>query len=145
MRRNFLALTLVGLLALGDSHRPEARSRLIPCTSEPIGARAPSLTFSLAPCAGAQRWIEPTRLLPAPLELGAVHAGALVAIEHALYAVDDVRLAARLDGVEWWTGSAIRRDYARVWLHVGARGSSEHACALVYREQGRWLLHGWHD
>jgi protein ImuB len=163
----------VGLLALEDAHRPEAASRLLPATldAEPRKKSAARAQLSLP-----GEWSRPkeplpppARLLPAPIPLGKVTSGGVVAIgdsprgigagdEPHLFAITKMEHLMRLDGVEWWTRSPASRDYARAWLMSGsdeeARGAkgksaAKAACAeaLVYvvRKTGEMYLHGWYE
>ena len=147
----------VGLLHIGDSHRPEDRSSLHPPEARALlsrGATPPRAeegphTFAPPPLVdGAQPWREPCRLLPRPREIDALRPDSFLSIERTLYTVEALRLCTRLEGVAWWTGAPTTRDYARVWLQSASHrssGSVEHTCALVFRERGRWLLQGWFD
>jgi protein ImuB len=140
----------VGVLSVLDAHRPEARSALCPVARvdaprSPVHADA-ERDEEDAP------GLSPTRLLPEPVPLGRVRAGAVVAVDQRLYAVESARFVWRLEGVEWWTARPSSRDYARVWLVAGDRsrrpgasvgpGSGE---ALVYvdRATGEYFLQGW--
>jgi protein ImuB len=111
----------------------------------------------------------PARLLPAPIPLGKVTSGGVVAIgdsprgigagdEPHLFAIARMEHLMRLDGVEWWTRSPASRDYARAWLVSGSdegargakgKGTAKAACAeaLVYvvRKTGEMYLQGWYE
>ncbi|MBM4358548.1 MAG: hypothetical protein FJ096_10620 [Deltaproteobacteria bacterium] len=167
--------TRVGILAVTDSHRPEARSACIPVPhaaqarttsphprsrrSAPDHARhdsTPSTGASspppgdVGPASGSMLALgnEPTRLLPEPLCIGSLRPGALVGTGRTLYVVEHLRLAARLEDVEWWTVSPVSRDYARVKLRTGLSATQhEHAEAWVFvdRLTGRAFLHGWFE
>ncbi|MBM4374065.1 MAG: DNA polymerase Y family protein [Deltaproteobacteria bacterium] len=160
----------VGVLEVKDSHRPEARSVLVPApydrNGEPRGlgprkrrstSRVASAPSELPPPQqgveeGASSSLhltrEPTRLLPEPLCIGQLRPGGLVAAGPLVYLVDHLRLSSRLDGVEWWSANPISRDYARVRLHATFQGRrAEHAEAWIYMERstGRAFLHGWFE
>ncbi len=140
----------VGVLSLGDSHRPEARSKLVP--ADPYGTRplvlappsqaAPSLapgplttghtgegTATKAP----GLLLEPTRMLSQPIEIGRLEPGALIGVKTPssrfassssgcnLYRIERLELATRVDRVQWWTPSPVCRDYAHAWLRTGER------------------------
>lgn len=132
----------VGVLRVGDSHRPEARSELVPIdpSSRPAAPQKPEN-------ASAEPWslAEPTRLLPHPIEIHErrPRPGGLLPLSNRLYLVDRVEQRTRIDGVEWWTPEPVRRDYARLTLHAG----EEHTEAWVYRDRhsGRCYLHGWFE
>lgn len=142
----------VGVLELVDTHRPEARSRLVACNPASSGVkemetRAPALVATAhAP--------EPTRLLPEPLELtqtdavggrvaSSIRPGSLVAAERHLFILDRTRLSHRLEAVEWWSAQPLRRDYLRAWFHAASgpppagrarRGDSETTGASAHTE-----------
>jgi protein ImuB len=133
----------VGVLSQVDSHRPEARSALVPIDlrerrrrrAKPATASgtAHALTSALVP--------EPTRILARPIPVGTLQPGALIAAGvvttgprgaarfreaqqtsggHSLYLIDHLKHASRIDQVEWWTPDPVCRDYARAWLHTSA-------------------------
>jgi protein ImuB len=164
----------VGLLAIEDAHRPEAASRLVPATlgAEPRKRRGAREQLSLP-----GEWSRPqeplpppARLLPAPILLGKVTRGDVVAIgsspqigaggEPHLFAIEKLTRLMRLDRVEWWTRQPASRHYARAWLtsggDEGARGASgkngrsgakaASAEALVYLvKTGEMYLQGWYE
>jgi len=130
----------VGTLELCDSHRPEAKSKLVPprlesterAASKPARLRKTEPSFAELPGA-------PTRLLPEPCELfGPLRVGASLAIDRSLYTIDHLRFEQRLDAVEWWGHAPVTRDYVRLWLQ-GASGGFE-AVAYVDRSTGRRYL-----
>jgi protein ImuB len=144
----------VGTLALRDSHRPEARSVLVPVDPS---ARREAPTVAADPLSPILL-PEPTRILPEPILVGRLSAGSLVSATSHLYLVDRLRLSARIDRVEWWSPSPISRDYARAWLRTNVREASqssarivrehaEHAEAWMFvdRTSGRGYLHGWYE
>jgi protein ImuB len=158
----------VGLLAVEDAHRPEARSRLVPVAPEAApkgrGKRAKEqLSFPGAWSRQANDDAIPTpaRLLPAPISLGRVVNGAVVSIggERQLFAIEKMRFLMRLDGVEWWSRSPASRDYARAWLGSGedgdrllkprgakrGKGASGEALLYVVRKTGEVFLQGWYE
>jgi protein ImuB len=133
----------VGTLRLGRAHRPEARSALRPVLS----TSAPPCPAPVAPGepGGPSLGWHTTRLLPAAAPIGGarLEVGQLVLLGATPpFELRGVRLDARLDALEWWTGSPLRRDYARVWL-AGARGDGATAWVYVDRELGESYLHGW--
>jgi len=118
----------VGLLSIADAHRPEARSRLQPIAASAPGGRAAARRGRAAQLSFPGAWsaqprpdpaMDPVRLLPAPIPLGRIKNGAVVAIEQQLFAVEGMRLVMRLDKAEWWTRSPASRDYVRAWLSSG--------------------------
>jgi len=133
-----LGRTRVGVLSLADSHRPEARSKLVP--ADPHGSRPATPTTSqvddLTDSLAHIMMPEPTRILPQPIEVGPLEIGALIGAKaHApsssahqqrctLYLVDRLELSSRIDRVQWWSASPVCRDYARAWLRTGARHDS---------------------
>jgi protein ImuB len=154
----------LGLLAIEDAHRPEAQSRLVPVT---LGARREQLAFPGAWSRPASAIPPPCRLLPAPIPLGKVGGGGMVAVgdsprdgDPQVFAIEKMTHLMRLDGVEWWTRTPASRDYARAWLVSGhAEGRLERAArgksgvkaasgeALVYvmRRTGEVFLQGWYE
>jgi protein ImuB len=137
-----------GVLAVVDSHRPEARSELREASG--LGPQASARkSSSRGPRPEARGLKEPSRVLPEPIFIGRVGPGALIGADHGMYLIDHLRMCARLDGVEWWRESPVSRDYARVHVHTGLanRGRADHAEAWVFVERttGRAYLHGWYD
>ncbi len=157
----------VGVLAVRDAHRPEARSELVPAHVA-LGAggkrRGDQLSFpgewskrrtSLADA-------EPARLLSSPIPLGKIGPGAVVAVDPdargvgsrvpnpRLFAVERLSFVMRLDGA-WWTKSSVSRDYARVLLSSGdrrspaGRGATAEALVYVERKTGEAYLQGWFE
>jgi len=165
----------LGLLAIEDAHRPEAQSRLVPVTLGDAGrgprARREQLAFPGAWSRPDEAFPPPSRLLPAPIPLGKVGGGGMVAIGDALkgpseggdphvFAVEKLAHLMRLDGVEWWTRTPVSRDYARAWLVSGnaegrferaARGkggvkaANGEALVFVLRRTGEVFLQGWYE
>jgi protein ImuB len=82
----------VGVLELCDSWVPEARVRLVPATIE----RAPAAVSS----AGWASSGEPSRLLAAPMSVGALESPLLLA---------------RFEAVEWWRRGVRALDYVAAW------------------------------
>jgi len=114
----------VGLLSLCDSHRPEKRSVLLPMSGKK------KRKSKVAPACPAMDRI--TRLLPEPqLIRSSLRAGETFGIGTELYTLKSLRFLQRLDGVEWWTECAVRRDYHWAWLE-SARGGTE---ALIFTDR----------
>lgn len=148
----------VGVLEVVDAHRPEARSRLAPASPASTERRAAA---PAAPSEEAQALVPPgpARLLPKPIPLGQVGRGAIVAVDRQLFAIERMRFAMRLDGVEWWTPTPASRDYFKVWLSSGAPqggggarsfaqgearpGPAGEAWIYVDRATGEAFLQGW--
>jgi protein ImuB len=149
----------VGILSLVDSLRPECKSVLVPAfavrrtrsrrtaksqrNTPKIPRETPQDASSLT---AAERSVHtgwpraPTRLLENPVPLdAALRPGATLAIEERLYSIERVEFEQRLQAVEWWTRSAVARDYWRLWLS-GAEGGLE-AIVYVDRNTGARLLH----
>ncbi len=151
----WLGPTRLGVLSEVDSHRPEARSRLVPVDLKSEAGYVQMTWDSLF-------HPEPTRILPAPIAMGsnfaghphpgsALATGSLIHVDHHLYLVDRLRLSARIDRVEWWSPSPVSRDYARAWVHHDLRRNdreqTERAVAWMFvdhrTKQG--FLHGWYE
>jgi protein ImuB len=137
----------VGVLRVVDSHRPEARSELVPV---PLSHRP--LVMNLVRSNSLQAWLhEPTRILPAPVGIGKVRPGSLIGADRHMYLIDHLRMSARLEGIEWWRLHPVSRDYARVHVHSGLsngpRHALDHAEAWIFidRSTHRAYLHGWFD
>lgn len=136
----------VGVLAVVDTHRPEARGKLVaPGASSPRKASRSSRAVEAARAAEAK---EPTRLLPEPIPLGSVSVGATVFVGRAAFEIVRVAFDRRLDGIEWWSRSneAVSRDYLNVWLAARSHGSQDRSItegwAYVDRATGQAFLHG---
>jgi protein ImuB len=130
----------VGVLTIVDTHRPEARSKLIsPADPKPkrgrIEASDPPRTSK-----------EPTRLLPEPIPLGSIAIGSTVFVGHATFEIVRVAFDRRLDGIEWWARSEVSRDYVNLWLAspslAGSGRSITEGWAYVDRSTGETFLHG---
>lgn len=113
----------VGVLEASAAFRPEARSKFVPMADldakRSLPASLDEIDESDVP--------EPTRLFAAPLPLGRITKGAVVAVEGRMYVIEHVRFAMRLDGVEWWTKSAASRDYGVAWFVAGPGTASTNA------------------
>ena len=137
----------VGTLQTRGSHCPERKSLL--CPIEDISGETSWAATSLAAGIGQ----ELTRLLPAPLEVHftAVHSTALKSGQSmsvdglGRMGIERVQFDSRIDGVYWWQGRGISRDYYYVWC-TGAR-SEPMGRAWMYRDRdsGHVWLHGWYD
>jgi len=103
----------LGVLALCDAIRPEARTRLVPVTD--VDAKTPSI---VAPFAEPRNLLYPARLLKKPLPLGRA-GSSVIAVTGQLYVVERRRFVARLDDIEWWTDQPCSRDYYRATLVSG--------------------------
>ena len=154
--------TRIGVLALNDSHRPEAQSRLVPVDPK-VSSKAPSKTQNKTKAESKKQRLasllmpEPTRILPTPIPIGSLSPGALVNADHTLFLIDRLRLSARIDRVEWWSAAPVCRDYARAWLrthlkrqgpaHLGPRDHTELGEAWVYvdRQTRQAFLQGWYE
>ncbi|HMJ16460.1 MAG TPA: DNA polymerase Y family protein [Polyangiaceae bacterium] len=150
----------VGVLSLVDSLRPEHKSELVPALAArrtrtrrvPVKAgKTAKRTQGVGADAGARSisdrsvhtgWPRaPSRLLQRPVPLDAVlRVGATLAIEEHLYSIERIEFEQRLDAVEWWSRTAVARDYLRLWLG-GAAGGLE-AIVYVDRNTGARFLHG---
>ena len=160
----------VGVLRLVNSHRPEAQSQLAavdPQRSQALSGERQRSAESAHEAVNRILIPEPTRILPQPILVGKLTAGALIGAEHNLFLIDRLRLSTRMDRVEWWTGSPVSRDYARAWLRTGLGGAggkpslahsqpgsvrrhaeqAQHSEAWMFidRNSRRGYLHGWYD
>lgn len=158
----------VGLLRLGDNHRPELKSLFSPCRVEEDSGRefrprkprkSNPKTVSNAstsrvpansngahrvaahPMAASQsQTLEGvTRLLEPPTLIEPpLRVGTTVFLQHQPYVIERLRFEERLSGVQWWGRQSIARDYLRLFLQ-GTSGGLE---ALVYvePENGRCFL-----
>ncbi len=150
----------VGVLAVGDDHRPEQRTRLVGvfeaderrCAEDRRGRVSKKPTqASKKPTRGAclDRVApgEPARLLPAPVSLGpaagaALKPGGTVFVGREVFVVSRARFDRRLDAVAWWSGDPVCRDYLRVTLESARRDAAE-AWIYVDRVTGEVMLQGW--
>lgn len=155
----WLGPTRLGVLSEVDSHRPEARSRLVPVDLSSAGH--PHLRSSVVPTWDNLFNPEPTRILPEPIAMGASSAGhpgssrlstgSLIHADHNLFLVDRLRLSARIDRVEWWSPSPVSRDYARAWVRTNLQRHDQEqteygqAWMFVDRRTKRGFLHGWYE
>ncbi len=113
----------VGVLALRDALRPEARAQLVPvkdvdaevAEAEPPAERDPMC---------------PARLLRTPISLGRA-GSSVIAVTGQLYVVERRRFIARLDDVEWWTDTPCSRNYFRATLSSGTVPRSVQPAALA--------------
>lgn len=156
----------VGLLSEEDAHRPEAQSRLVPVSldgSKKKVAREEQLSFPGAFSERKDPIPPPARLLPAPIPLGKVGKGGVVAIgatpkgpggDPQIFAIEKLSFLMRLDGVEWWKKNPASRDYARAFLVSGgdergarkkAKAASSEALVYVVRRTGEMFLQGWYE
>lgn len=125
----------VGVLQIVDTHRPEARTRLV--------SPAPRRTnpSDLAQAAGN----EPTRLFRVPIPLGSITVGATVFIGHAAFEIVRVAFDRRLDGIEWWLRDqgTLSRDYVNLWLAHSPPDPARLAHAQGGSTQSRSITEGW--
>jgi protein ImuB len=157
----------VGLLAEEDAHRPEAKARLVPVeldgSAKKGSARKEQLSFPGAWSEKKDPIPPPARLLPAPIPLGKVTKGGVVAVggsprgpggEPLIFAIEKLELLMRLDNVEWWSKTPASRDYARAWLASGGdergprakvKAASGEALVYVVRKTGEMYLQGWYE
>jgi protein ImuB len=138
----WLGPTRLGVLQEVACHRPEARSRLVPLAEPSVKSRRtqslePKLVFS-------QRSVEPTRLLPRPIEVGVLEPGKTIGVGMNLFVIDRLSLVARIDSVEWWSPEGVSRDYARAWLSLPGALCAD-AWVYVDRKSGKGVLHGWFE
>jgi protein ImuB len=143
----------VGLLATRDSHVPEDVCHLVQSLE-----LKPSERMTEPP-----PWA-PSRLLPTPVPLGRLtrtpRSGGgpgepeLLVVGPGLpFTARNIRFVLRLDGIGWWTPTAVARDYFHAWL--GGTKNTENAAAageaagralfFVDRRTGEAFLHGWDE
>lgn len=145
----------VGLLRLGDNHRPELKSLFSPYRLEESAGNKPrskksrtnaTAASSAADCpantngsvsnrplaANQPHTLEGiTRLLERPIAIEPpIRVGATVFLQHQAYVIARMRFEERLDGIEWWGKQSISRDYWRLFLQNPSGGLE----ALVYVE-----------
>lgn len=123
----------VGVLESVDSHRPEARGRLVPVDFKDHrrpGSSPPDEEL-------------PTRILPEPIPIATPDRDALIVIDKKTFIVERLRHTARLDDVEWWSSEPLHRDYARVWLR--ADDDESEAWIFIDRSTGQAHVHGWFE
>jgi protein ImuB len=151
----------LGVLAVRDDHRPEARTALEPpqlddappprvrraaarrAPNGPPGGRASDFDLDLLP--------SPTRVLgraPVVSISGRVGRGTRLRLGARAFVVEDVVFDRRVDGARWWTDAPAARDYMRVWLRSDApppgrpAGACVEAWIYVDRATGAAVLQG---
>jgi hypothetical protein len=125
----------VGVLECVDSHRPEAKSQLVPL----VGRARRSRRRRRAQKPGLRLAVEPTRLFSPPVPLRTeLRVGATLSLGRQLYSIEQLSFEHRLDGTEWWSPYGARRDYLRLWLS-GVEGGLE-ALVFVDRKTGARFL-----
>lgn len=159
----------IGLLAIEDAHRPEARSRLVPIAPGSHEAKRKRsrrgagqlLLPAVSSASPADEIPSPVRLLPRPVPLGQVGKGSVIAVgpERRMFVIEEMQYLAKLDHAEWWERSPVSRDYARAWLASGeggaslqqqrgaarGKGASGEALLFVVRRTGEVFLQGWFE
>jgi protein ImuB len=141
----------VGILRLFDTHRPEAKSALVPLRlsrQAALSQRVKGRERHRKPRGGLRKtWppapdltLAPTRLLTRPLRVGVpFEAGALLSMDQRLYSLEKLTFEQRLEDVEWWTESKVARDYLR--LVLGNPDGKLEALAFVERSTGQRYLY----
>lgn len=88
--------------------------------------------------------LHPTRLFPRPVPLAVkLEQGATVVIGGTLFTIEQAEFERRLSEIEWWSVTAISRDYWSLWLH-SPTGSCA-ALAFVDRKTGQRFLQALYD
>lgn len=88
--------------------------------------------------------LQPTRLFPKPVPLAVkIEQGATVVIGGTLFTIEKAEFERRLSEIEWWSVTAISRDYWSLWLH-SPTGSCA-ALAFVDRKTGQRFLQALYD
>jgi len=124
----------VGVLAIRDAIRLEARSQLVPVEEIDGRREGKSVDRDEAPQVSDARFdpengaapidpLRPARVLRSPVSLGRA-GSSVIAVTGQLYVVERRRFLARLDDVEWWTEVPCTRDYFRATLTSGAAPST---------------------
>ena len=125
----------VGVLEYIDSHRPEAKSRLVPLQRRQAKRRKKQEPQPACPPFAH----EPTRLFSPPVPIHTeLRVGATFAIHHRLYTIEEISFEQRLDVTEWWSPDSVSRDYLRLRL-AGVEGMIE-ALVFVDRKSGARFL-----
>ncbi len=142
----------VGVFELVDTHRPEARSRLVPVDVAHLRPRRrgqrPTRTRQLpsatpTPVAEEACHDHPTRILPEPLPIPSPDKSALIVVDKQAFVVESIRHCARIEQIDWWSADPLHRDYARARLRTD-RETTE-AWIFIDRKTGRAYLQGWFD
>jgi protein ImuB len=88
--------------------------------------------------------LQPTRLLPKPVPLTVkLERGATLVVGSRLFTLSEARFERRLSEIEWWSATAISRDYWRLWLTSPSGGCA--ALAFVERKTGKRYLQALYD
>jgi protein ImuB len=118
----------VGVLAMRDAFRPEARAELMPVKDidgEVAEVDPPAEKDPMCPA----------RMLRTPISLGRA-GSSVIAVTGQLYVVERRRFIARLDDVEWWTDTPCSRNYFRATLSSGTMPRSAQPAAFTATASG---------
>jgi len=152
----------VGVLHVGDDHRPERRSLLLGIHEAAPRSESKKKQLPLFAREGLDP-PEPTRVLPEPISLActveggrraaAFTTGSTLFVGREAFVVEAIEFDRRLDSVAWWTRKSASRDYLRVTMSHGhgqsakqshkGRESSAQAWVFVDRRSGEVFLQGW--
>lgn len=140
-----------GFLRLSDSHRPEKVSLLQPASASQLnddlkhsGSRKINARQAGSGKANPHRSRLPNRLLSQPITLtGPIRSGALLSVGQQIYSIKKTAFEKRLDAVEWWSDSAVSRDYVRVWLENAS--SALEVLVYIDRTSGQRFLQAIYD
>jgi protein ImuB len=134
---------------------PCARAGVVTAPATPeVGTDAASMTsaemvMNTASLSGAEvapfkTVSSPSRLLRKPVPVhGSIRVGSLISVGRQMFTIKNTQFEQRLDFVEWWSESAVSRDYVRVWLERG--GSGMEALVFVDRKTGQRFLQAIYD
>jgi hypothetical protein len=88
--------------------------------------------------------LQPTRLFPKPVPLTVkLEQGAAVVIGGTLFTIEKAEFERRLSEIEWWSATAISRDYWSLWLRSPSGSCA--ALAFVERKTGKRFLQALYD
>lgn len=149
-----------GTLTIANSHRPEKRSILRPVRGfetsgqrerfEPRkkrrsrSGRGAQQSFESMKSSASEGEAEPSRLLAEPIPIeGPLRRGSILRIGSTIYSLKQLSFHQRLEGVEWWSGRSVSRDYLKLYLENGK--GAVLALAFVDRQSRRRYLHGVYD
>jgi len=117
--------------------------------------RAPATNLSSTPNGAEPIWsalddrlqkhlLHPTRLLPKALPLSVkLEPGATVVVGRTLFTIQKAQFESRLNQIEWWSGTAVSRDYWSLWLASPTGGCA--ALAFVEQSTGHRYLQAIYD
>lgn len=152
-----------GTLTITNSHRPERRSVLRPVRGFATNGRRHRFeanagrrsshrahrpraqqSFESMVSSHLEGEAEPSRLLAEPIPIeGPLRPGSILRVGSTIYSLKRLCFQQRLEGVEWWSGRSISRDYLKICLENG-KGVLL-ALVFVDRRSRRRYLHAVYD